>query len=69
VVALFVDVVGAEGPVGVEGMLNAAGDVDGVGSLVAGVDDVGGSSGGVARDAAGIFGILRVGDGIDAGAG
>ncbi len=45
VVALLVDVVGAGQPVLIEGVLGAAGDVNGVGRLVGGTDEVAGGAG------------------------
>src|ERR1700721_953147 len=39
VISLFVDVVGADHPLGVEGVLDAAGNVQSVGSLVSGCDN------------------------------
>ena len=68
-VALFMDIVGAERPVTGKAMLHAAGDVDGVRRAVCGIDQVGGSAGGVTGNAAGVLRAARVGDGIDATAG
>ena len=56
-ISLLVDVVGAEGPVSVEGVLDSDAGVNGVRSLVIGIDDVADSACGGAGDAAGIAGI------------
>ena len=61
VVALFVDVVGAGQPVLVEGVLGATGDVNGVGRLVVGADEVAGDAGAALQAA-------RTGERVGAGA-
>ena len=65
-VALLVGVVGAEEPATVEGVFDASGGVDSVGSLVIGRDDVARAARGIAGDAAGVFAAAGVCGWIDA---